>query len=329
MTASGEKTLLIGDIGGTNARFALASSNTVAFEKPLTLQCADFPSSVAAMQHYLERVSASDPDAVCLAAAGPVIGESIKVTNNHWNLSAEEIRRDLNVDRIKLMNDFEAVAWSIPYIDEQFLESVGQASQKDLPTDNFSVAIIGPGTGLGTGGLLRRNGRLIPVVGEGGHIGFAPKSKVQIEVLEILREKFERICLERLLSGSGIENIFWALHALRGEKRAELSAAEIFSAAEKGSDPVAADATQLFFEMLGQAAGDIALVLGAQDGVYLAGGIVKRYPEMLHISGFRNAFESKGHHRSMMEHIPTKLITYDEPGLLGAAHCALVELSAN
>ena len=185
---------------------------------------------------------------------------------------------------------------------------------------------MGPGTGLGTGGLLRRDGRMIPIVGEGGHIGFAPKSKVQIEVLEVLREKFERVCLERLISGSGIENIYWALQAMRGDSRITLSAAEIFKAAESGSDPVAADATQLFFEMLGQAAGDIALVLGAQDGVYLAGGIVKRYPEMLHISGFRNAFESKGHHRSMMERIPTKLITYNEPGLLGAAHCAL-ELS--
>lgn len=321
-----EKALLIGDIGGTNARFALASTDAVRFEKPLTLKCADFSSSVAAMRHYLDEVSAPHPYAVCLAAAGPVINETIKVTNNHWSLSVDEIRGDLDVARVKLLNDFEAVAWSIPHIDNRFLEAVGQVSQNDLPAGDFSVAIVGPGTGLGTGGLLKRDGRLIPVVGEGGHIGFAPKSKVQIDVLEILREKFERVCLERLLSGSGIENIYWALHALRGDKRKTLSAAEIFKAAESGTDAVAADATQLFFELLGQAAGDIALVLGAQDGVYLAGGIVKRYPEMLHISGFRNAFESKGRHRSMMERIPTKLITYDEPGLLGAAYCA-IELS--
>ena len=317
-----EQALLIGDIGGTNARFALASSDHVGFTKPLTLNCADFPSPIAAMRQYLDEVSAPDPGAVCLAAAGPVIDEAIKVTNNHWTLSADEIRRDLGVDRVELLNDFAAVAWSIPHIEQPFLEAVGQVSQRDLPTGDFSVAIIGPGTGLGTGGLLKRDGRLIPIVGEGGHIGFAPKSKVQIDVLEMLREKFERVCIERLLSGSGIENIYWALHALRGDKRQELSAPDIFAVAEKGSDPVAADATQLFFELLGQAAGDIALVLGALDGVYLAGGIVKRYPKMLHISGFRNAFESKGRHRSMMERIPTKLITYDEPGLLGAAHCA-------
>ena len=245
------------------------------------------------------------------------------MTNNHWTMSARDIRDDLGASRVKLMNDFEAVAWSIPHIDERYLEAVGQASQKPLPADNFTVAIVGPGTGLGTGGLCKRDGLLVPLVGEGGHIGFAPKSKVQIELLEVLRDKFERVYVERLVSGSGLENIYWALSVLRGDKQAQSSAAEIFAAANDGTDAVAADATQLFFEILGQVAGDIALVLGAQDGVYLAGGIVKRYPKMLHISGFRNAFESKGQHRSLMERIPTRLITYDEPGLLGAAHCAL------
>ena len=314
--------LLIGDIGGTNARFALAGADKVGFENAMTLQCAEFTSSIEAIRHYLGEVNAPSPAVVCLAAAGPVIDESISVTNNHWTLSMAEIRRELGVSASKVINDFEAVAWSIPHIEERFLESVGQASQKPLPTDNFNVAIVGPGTGLGTGGLCKRDGLLVPLVGEGGHIGFAPKSKVQIELLEVLRDKFERVCVERLVSGSGLENIYWALNVLRGDKQAQSSAAEIFAAANDGTDAVASDSTQLFFEILGQVAGDIALVLGAQDGVYLAGGIVKRYPEMLHISGFRNAFESKGHHRSMMERIPTRLITYDEPGLLGAAYCA-------
>lgn len=315
--------LLIADIGGTNARFALAGRDAVGFSSPMTLPCSDFPSSIAAIHHYLELVSAPSPAAICLAAAGPVIGESVSVTNNHWNLSVDELRSEFGIGLVRLLNDFEAIAWSIPHIEDDCLESVGQVSHGALPADSFNVAIIGPGTGLGTGGLCKRDGQLVPVVGEGGHIGFAPKSKIQIELLEVLREKFERVCVERLISGSGIENIYWALNVLGGDKRRHLSAPEIFAAAAEGTDPVAADATQLFFEVLGQVAGDIALVLGAHDGVYLAGGIVKRYPEMLHISGFRNAFESKGRHRSMMERIPTRLITYGEPGLLGAAYCAL------
>jgi glucokinase len=318
-----EQILLVGDIGGTNARFALATDDGVGYEKPLTLQCADFDSPVAAIRRYLDEVSESAPAIICLAAAGPVIDGSIRVTNNHWTLSTEDLGRELGAGQISLLNDFEAVAWSIPYIEEASLEAVGQVSQRGLPDGDFSIAIVGPGTGLGTGGLLRRDGHLITIVGEGGHIGFAPKSKAQIDVLQVLREKYERVCVERLLSGSGIENIYSAMYALHGDNRRYLSAPDIFSAAEKGTDPVAADATQMFFEVLGQLAGDIALALGAQDGVYLAGGIVKRYPEMLHISGFRNAFESKGRHRSMMERIPTRLITCDEPGLLGAAHCAL------
>jgi len=326
MVSMNNAPLLIADIGGTNARFALANSDEVGFASAMTLQCADFETPVAAMRHYLDAVSAPTPSVVCLAAAGPVIEGSLSMTNNHWILSTAELRKDFQTDRVKLLNDFEAIAWSIPYIGDEFLESVGQVSQKALPDGSFNIAIVGPGTGLGTGGLYKRDGLLMPLVGEGGHIGFAPKSKTQIELLEVLREKFDRVSVERVLSGSGIENICWALNVLRGERRKHLSAAEIFAGAGDGTDSVAADATQLFYEILGQVAGDIALVLGANDGVYLAGGIVKRYPEMLHISGFRNAFENKGRYRSMMERIPTRLITYDEPGLLGAAHCAL-ELS--
>lgn len=315
--------LFVGDIGGTNARFALAAADGESFRHALTVKCADFRTPVAAIRHYLDAMGAPRPDAICLAAAGPVIGDTVSVTNNHWTISTRTIRKELKVDRVQLLNDFEAIAWSIPCLGEEYLESVGQVSHRALPQDAFSVAVVGPGTGLGTAGLYKRDSCLVPIVGEGGHIGFAPKSKVQIDILNILREKFERVSIERLVSGAGIENIYWALNALQGDRRKQLSAAEIFAAAADGADVEAADATQLFYELLGQVSGDIALVLGAQDGVYLAGGIVKRYPEMLHISGFRNAFENKGRHRSMMERIPTKLITYDEPGLLGAARCVI------
>ena len=151
--------LLVGDIGGTNARFALANPNTVAFDEAMTLKCADFRSSVDAIRHYLEVVAAPSPAAICLAAAGPVIDDTVSVTNNHWSLSVKEIRQELGVERVRLLNDFEAVAWSIPSIEDRFLESIGQASQQPLPTDSFSVAIVGPGTRLGTAGLLKRNGQ--------------------------------------------------------------------------------------------------------------------------------------------------------------------------
>ena len=166
---------------------------------------------------------------------------------------------------------------------------------------------------------------LVPVTGEGGHVGFAPETALQIEILNVLREKFERVSAERLIAGSGLENIYQALATIRGEKNSGLSPAEIF--AERGGSKVAAEAIDVFFELLGQVAGDLALTLGAEDGIYIAGGIAKRYPEILAISRFRSAFENKGRHRSFMERIPTRLITHEQPGLLGAAYSVL-ELSS-
>jgi glucokinase len=163
---------------------------------------------------------------------------------------------------------------------------------------------------------------LIPISGEGGHVGFSPESQVQIEVLKVLRERFERVSVERLVSGSGLENIYNALTLIHGEKRTQLSAAEIFAAAITANEPRAKEAINLFFDVLGQVAGDLALLLDARDGVFIAGGIAKRYPDLLANSGFRNGFESKGRHRTLMESIPTQLINHAEPGLLGSAYCA-------
>jgi glucokinase len=319
-----DKTLLIGDIGGTNARFAMADPKHSGFSNVVTLQCADYASADDAIRHYIGELSAEAPDVVCLAVAGPVVGNSVQVTNNHWVLNAESIAADFGVHNVKLLNDFEAVAYSIPHLRAEESVAIGLPDQRPPLDDDFNIAILGPGTGLGTAGLIRRGQAVIPIVAEGGHVGFAPNSQLQVEVLSSLRSRFDRVAVEHLVSGPGIENIYWALTQIRGEQRDPLSAQDIFAS---GDDSLATETTQLFFEILGQVAGDLALVLGAKDGVYIAGGITKRYPELLQSSGFRNAFDNKDKYRSLMERIPTLLITHDEPGLLGAAYCAL-ELSS-
>ncbi len=323
-----KETLLIGDIGGTNARFAVADTERPGFSHAMTLQCADFASGDDAIRHYLEEISAPTPNVICLAAAGPVVDHTIQVTNNHWILNSADIAADFEIDAVRLLNDFEALSYSIPHLQAEDLLQIGLPEHKSLPDDAFNVAIIGPGTGLGAAGLMKRGSTLVPIVGEGGHIGFAPKSQVQIEILKALRSKFDRVSVERVVSGSGLENIYWALTFIHGEQRTQLSAKEVFANSGEGGDPRATEAVHMFFEILGQVAGDLALTMGAQDGVYLAGGIAKRYPELLQNSGFRNAFENKGRHRAYMERIPTLLITHDEPGLLGSASCAL-ELSSS
>ena len=313
------KHLLVGDIGGTNARFALANQHYPGFHDVVELKCADFETSGDAIRHYLERVDTEGLDSVCLAAAGPVVDHMIDVTNNHWNLSVASLAREFDVDAVRLLNDFEAIAYSIPFLGAEERVAIGSPQGPDLADRSFDVGILGPGTGLGVAGLCGRENTYVPVTGEGGHVGFAPETDLQIELLQVLRKRFGRVSAERLVAGSGIENIYSALLEIRGEKGA-LSAPEIFAAAaEPGA---AADAVELFFQVLGQVAGDLALTLGAHDGVYIAGGIAKRYPETLANGTFRTAFESKGRHRHILERIPTYLITHEQPGLLGAAYVA-------
>lgn len=320
---NGQPSLLIGDIGGTNARFALAGSEAPGFSDVLTLQCADFESAEDAIKHYLETVGAAAADVICLAAAGPLVEKRIRVTNNHWILETDALAAGFSTDSVRLMNDFHAIAYCIPFLGDDDCASIGLPDPRPLPAQEYTIGIVGPGTGLGAVGLRKHSDSLIPIAGEASHGGFAPETKVQIDVLVALRQQLDRVCSERLVSGSGLENVYWALGEIHGDKLAKLSAAEIFAKAGDNSDPHAAEAVALFFEVLGQFSGDYALALGANDGVYIAGGIVKRYPELLASSRFRNGFENKGRHRSIMERIPTQLILHDQPGLLGASYCAL------
>ena len=316
-----DRCLLIGDIGGTNARFALATPDRPGYHSVLELRCEDFATADDAISHYLDTINADSPDAVCLAAAGPIVDDTVKITNNHWDISAAETRQDFGIENVRLLNDFTAIAYSIPLLTETEVRSIGRHDHDWLPKGNFSVAILGPGTGLGVAGLCRRDETVVPITGEGGHVGFAPETEQQLEILKVLRNQFDRVSAERLIAGSGLENIDLALRSIRRESGPQLSAAQIFAQREPGN--LAAEAVDVFFELLGQVAGDVALTLGASDGVYIAGGIAKRYPDLLEESRFRSAFEGKGRRRALMERTPTRLITYDQPGLLGAAYAVL------
>lgn len=319
----GEHCLLVGDIGGTNARFALADTETPGFTLEMTLKCDEFESADAAIRHYLNSIDRGDPDVICLAAAGPIVDQRVRFTNNHWIISADELRMTFGIDNVRLLNDFEAIAYAMPSIDDADLLPIGLPIAGPLPADNFMLAIVGPGTGLGAVGLQKHGDLLIPLPGESSHGGFAPETAVQIEVLRVLRDRFDRVSSERLVSGPGLENIYWALTQIHNDRRTHLSPADIFAAAAENRDTMASESVQMFFEVLGQFAGDFALSLGAFDGVYIGGGIAQRYPDMVANSLFRTGFERKGRYRTLMERIPTQLIMHKQPGLLGSAFCAL------
>jgi glucokinase len=314
-----EGRLLIGDIGGTNARFALASRQPPGFSDEMTLLCADFESAHHAIEHFLDASDAPPPAIICLAAAGPVVAQSVHFTNNHWQLAAAELAERFAGSKVRLLNDFEAIAHSVSNLDAADLLSIGLPAAGRLPADDFTIGIVGPGTGLGAVGLKMIGGVSFTLPGEAGHTGFAPVTQLQLDVLTHLREHYDRVSSERLVCGSGLTNIHWALGRVHGTDWPQRSAEEIFDAASDNSDGRAAQALQLFFEILGQVAGDYALAIGAYDGIFIAGGILPRHPMMFANSGFRAGFENKGRYRSVMEKIPVQLILHRNPGLLGAA----------
>lgn len=315
-----ETNLLIGDIGGTNARFALASPEMDGYGDEQVLQCASFESAELAIEDYLNSVNAAAPTEICLAAAGPILDGCVDLTNNNWHIRESNLKESFGCSHARLLNDFEAVAWSLPRLDNSMCEVVGLPAPSDLSRDDFSVGVVGPGTGLGAAGLIRRSGQTFPLITEAGHVGFAPENALQRAVWDVLRHRFGRISDERLISGGGVENIYTALSEIHDQPSSPLCAADIFQ--QSAGNHLAGETINLFFEILGQVAGNFALSIGAYDGIYIGGGIVQRYQEMLIESSFRASFENKGRHRHVMERIPTQLIKHDHPGLLGAAEVA-------
>lgn len=314
--------LLIGDIGGTSARFAIVDGSDSQFSRQKTLRCADFSSATLAMNAYLDGIGVEQPTAICLAVAGLISSNGVQITNNHWNIDVIELCEAFNTKAIRLLNDFEAIAYAIPLLGETDFVSIGSSVRCHLERQDFTIAVVGPGTGFGAVGLCQRDQSCFPIVGEDGHVGFAPETEAQLEIYGELAKKFGRVSNERLLSGPGVENIYRALSSADGDDKIALSTSELFARAANKSDSRAVATVQIFFEALGQAAGDLALVFGASDGVYIAGGIVQRYPEMLAASDFRRGFENKGRHSDLMKKIPTQLVIHPQPGLLGASHCA-------
>jgi glucokinase len=317
-----QPSLLIGDLGGTNARFALAAARDPGYTDEMVLECSAYDSAEDAIGYYLEETGAPKPGVICLAVAGPVVDHGVRFLNNTWSLDLRNLQARFPDARIRLLNDFQAIAYAVPRLGTGDVEAVGLPRSTIPQSRDFAVGLIGPGTGLGVSGLLRSGGRLHALSSEGGHQGFAPESKVQVAILEQLRQRFDRVSDERLLSGPGIQNIYRALCTIHDRQLVDRTAAEVFDRARDNSDEIASETVHVFFEVLGQVAGNLALALGAQDGIFIAGGIVQRYPDRLKSGPFRSGFENKGRHRSLMERIPTCLITHPQPGLLGASFLA-------
>ncbi len=311
--------ILIADIGGTNARFALSTSAPQNFTQAQTLEAAEFKQVSDAIDTYLASHNIKQLGAIILAVAGPIVNEKVTFPNSHWSIDCAGLRKRYQVERAILLNDWEAISYSLGSLGRDDLTNIG-GNWAPLTSSDFSVAALGPGSGLGMSGLVKRADKLIPLISEGGHAGFSPENPLQLEILNHLHQKFgHRISRERLLSGPGLVNIYEAMCSIHGQDTPALKAADIATAGINNTDSLCQESLALFFEILGQVAGDTALTLGAYQGIFIGGGICQRYPNQLAESRFRKGFENKGRHSHLMTELPTWLITHENPGLLGAS----------
>jgi glucokinase len=306
---------LIGDIGATNARFALVDADGNTGNARL-YALNDFPSLADAIDGYLlEQTPAARPAQAVLAVASPVLGDRVTLTNYAWTFSIADLQTHLRLKHLRVVNDFAANALAIPHLMPGDLMQVGAGA----PAADAPIGLIGPGTGLGVGALVPTTAGPLAISGEGGHVTMAPASARESAVLELMRKRYDHVSAERLLSGPGLVNLYSALCELNGKHAAPFRPTQITSPSFWQEDPRTREASELFCAMLGTMAGNLALTLGARGGIYIAGGIVPRLGEFFAQSEFRERFEAMGRFRSYLAAIPTYVIVRPFPALLGAA----------
>jgi glucokinase len=304
---------LLADIGGTNSRFAL-QTGPGQFECIEVLACAGYPTLGDAMTAYVRLAGQRGYNArtvrhAAIAIANPVEGDVVRMTNHHWSFSISALREERDLATLLVVNDFAALAMSLPYLQPSQRARIGGGEE----LHGRPIGLIGPGTGLGVGGVIPAGTGWVALASEGGHASFAPVNREEAQILDFLWNEFGHVSAERLLSGMGLELIH---RARTGE---HLAAPDITSRALDGSSAECEGTVKLFCAVLGSVAGNVALTLGATGGMYIGGGIVPRLGKLFTGSQFRQRFEGKGRLSPYLARIPTYLITEQYPALIGVA----------
>ena len=312
---SGPEFVLVADIGGTHARFALVGADGEAVN-PLVLRCADYEGPAPAIKAYLaDQGGGAAPRHGAFAVASVIDGDRIELTNSPWRFSIDATRQALGLERLEVVNDFTAVALSVRHLKPTDLLAIGGgAAEPGLP-----IAVLGPGTGLGVSALIpSADGEWTALATEGGHVTMAAATEREARILDRLRSQFDHVSAERVLSGPGLVNLHCALRGLSGLGEESVTPAELSRRALSG-DPLASEALEMFFAMLGTVAGNLALSLGARGGVVIAGGIVPQLLPAFLASGFRRRFEEKGRFDGYLSAIPVQVTIHPYPAFVGLA----------
>ncbi len=306
---------LIADIGGTYARFVLETAPG-RFGMPVSLRCAAHADFHAAVRAYIDSLPGGMPVAhAVVAIANPVDGDRVRMTNYHWEFSIEQMRQQLRLETLLVVNDFTALAMSLPRLDASGVRQVGGGKA----VARSVVGLLGSGSGLGVSGLIPAGDGWVSLGSEGGHTSFSPRDERELVVLRHAWQQFDHVSFERLLSGPGLALMHQALAAHAGVRADALDAPEITRRALAGSCAVCVDTIDVFCAMLGTAAANLALTLGALGGIYIGGGIVPRLGAHFDRSPFRRRFEDKGRFSRWLAAIPTSVITAEQATFIGAS----------
>lgn len=305
---------LIADIGGTYARFALETASG-RFDHAASLRCADHADFHAAISAFLAGLPATTIRHAAVAIANPVDGDLVRMTNYHWQFSIEQMRERLGFETLVVVNDFTALAMALPRLSVEQRRQVGGGT----PREPSVIGLLGSGSGLGVSGLIPAADGWVALGTEGGHTSFAPHDEREIAILRFAWKQFSHVSFERLLSGSGLELMYRALAEHAGVKAEALSAPDITQRALAGADRVCMDTLEVFCGLLGTAASNLAVTLGAFGGIYIGGGIVPRLGEYFDRSPFRARFEDKGRFTEYVRAIPTYVITAPNATFVGAS----------
>lgn len=310
--------ILLGDIGGTNARFSVLADATAEATPFVSVKTADYATIDDAIRNVVLDGNDLKPRSAILAIAGPIDGDEIDLTNCDWVVRPKKMISELGFDDVLVVNDFEAQALAASELAAEHRETLGPDGEPHMA----SRVVLGPGTGLGVAGLLHARDMWFPVPGEGGHVDVGPRSERDFAIFPHLKRIEGRVSAEEILSGRGVVNIYQAICKTDGIDAALKDPAEVTAAGLDGSNAQAVETLSLFSTYLGRVAGDMALIFMARGGVYLAGGISQKILAALKQPEFRAAFEDKAPHSELLAAIPTFVVTHPQAALAGLASFA-------
>ena len=303
----------VADVGGTNIRVARVTESGVTDIKKYI--CNDFASIDLAITQYFADMPEHNFTQGCIAIACPVLGDQVVMTNHSWAFSQNALQAQLKLDALFVINDFTAVAHSLPVLGKDQVVQIGEGTAKE----NGNIAVFGPGTGLGVEHITMTSTGWQTLDGEGGHVDFAPVDETDVVVWRHLQTTLGRASAEEVMSGRGLHNIYTALANEASAPVAFTEPAQITEAALNRTCELAEATLTQFCRIMGSFAGNLALNMATTGGIFIGGGIANRFPEFIQNSDFRARFEAKGQLKHYVKDIPTYLIAEPDHGLLGAA----------